>query len=175
MADITEERKNIQVEETKPQAALSESLMTRLGAAINFVNKRQLTQHDFNLLGCYNIVEVPNNGIDGFITYPFAFEIYDIQVMSGDDNGTSGTTELDLKWAADGSTSFASIFSTTPKFTSAAAAFSSIRPGQTVTGWTAPVLSKTTFAAYDKIRLDLLQAVAGDPQHCYVKLFIRPI
>lgn len=174
MSDITPERLMIQQEETRSQAAVSESTMSRVGGAINFINTRHIYQHDWNLNGKYNSVVTPNVGLDGFITYPFAFEIVQFMLFSGENVGSGGITEIDVKWKPELSGAFASIFSTTPKFTNAAGANESIRIGQSRTGWTAPVLSKTEFDAYDILRFDLLQAVSGDPNGAFAKVWIIP-
>lgn len=172
--DIPAERNIIQLEETAPQAAVSEAMMTRVGATLNHVNTRQLDQCEFNLNGAYNIL-TPNYHVDGIITFPFAFEITHFAIFNASANGSSGTTELDVKWAADGSTTWASICSVTPKFTPSAAAMDVCWVGQTKTGFTAPVMSKTTFAARDKLRIDLMSAVAGTVDGCGIKIFWRPI
>jgi hypothetical protein len=175
MTDIVGSRQFIQEEEVKAQAAVSESTMTRMGSMLNFIAAKEFTQHDFNLNGAYNIIPTPNLAVDGYVTYPFDFEIIDVLVFIGDVQGTSGTTEIDLKWRAEGGGAYASIFSTTPKFTYLAATGLFTRVGVAPAHFTAPVLSKTTFAAYDAIRLDVLTAVAGAAKGCFVKLFIRPI
>ena len=173
MADITASRKMIQQEETAPQAAVSESTLSRVGAGINFINTKHYYNHDFNLNGFYANVPV-QNGIDGFLTYPFDFEILDVVLKTGDSAGASGTTEVDLKWAPLNSNTFASIFSTTPKYVPAAGAHMSWKTGSSVVGTTAPVLSKTQFDAFDIIRLDLLQKIDTTVDSLYIKVFIRP-
>ena len=173
--DIVAERSIIQQEETAPQAATSESTMTRLGANQNFINLYQLDQVDFKLNGPYNIVTPPQVHLDGIITFPFNFEIVAIAISNGTNNGDSGTTELDVKWQPyDNSTPYASIFTTTPKFTPAAAAQDLCFDGDTKTGFTAPVLSKTLFDAKDKLRVDLLQAISGVVDGAGIKIFWRP-
>jgi hypothetical protein len=174
MADITAERKMIQQEETKPQAAVTESVMSRVGGGINFINTRHYYIKEACLNGKYNII-VPNTSIDGCFTYPWAFEIVDVIVKLGSANGSGGTSEVDIKWKPETFGSFASIFSTTPKWTSSAVADGTVRIGVTRTGFTAPVLSKTTFDAYDILRVDLLQAVTGSPESFSVTIYTRPI
>jgi len=173
--DIVPERKLIQQEETRSQASCSESMFSRVGAGINFINLRHVYQHDWNLSGQYNIVPAPNLFLDGPITYPFNFRILDVMAFVGDANGSSGLTEFDIKWSPENAGAWQSIFTTTPKFDSTAAARSSCRIGQTVSGWTAPVLDKTDFDAYDILSLDLLQVVGGQPNSCFVKIWILPI
>lgn len=173
--DIVARRQMIQQEETKPQAAVTESVMSRVGAGINFINTRHIYQHDWHLNQQYNIVPTPNNFLDGVISYPFPFEILFVQMIAGADVGTGGITELDVKWKPEIGGTFQSIFSTTPKFNNTVTPGDSIRNGQSATGWTAPVLDKTIFAAWDVLRLDLLQAVTGQPNSVFLKLWIRPI
>lgn len=171
--DITPERIQIQQEETATQAAVSEATMSRVGAGINFVNTRHYYNHDFNLNGKYNQV-VPQNGIDGFFTYPFPFEILTVALKTGDNTGSGGVSEFDLKWVPNSGGTYQSIFTTTPKYTNAAAPHTVIAVGGTQTGMTAPVLSKTLFNAFDIIRLDTLQHVTGNVDSAFVKIFARP-
>lgn len=174
MTAIAPRKYTIQTEETTAQAATSESVFTRVGATNNFLAERELDQKDFNLNGLYNIIMI-NSDCDGKITYPYPFEIVTLGIYNGSINGSSGLTELDVKWKPQNSGAFSSIFTTTPKFTSAAAADSSCFVGQSVAGFTAPVLLKTTFAAYDQLRIDILQTVVGTVDYAGIKIFSRPI
>ena len=174
MADITAERKMIQQEETAPQAAVTESVMSRVGGGINFINTRHYYVKEFCVNSYYNAF-VPNLSIDGSFTYPWAFEIVEIVVKVGDIVGVSGLSEIDLKWKPETTGTYASIFTTTPKWDATVAPDSSVRLGVVRTGWTAPVLLKTQFAAYDSIKLDLLQALVGEVDSFFVTIFTRPI
>ena len=174
MANLPEERKDIQIEETRFKAALAQALFSRLGSAINFINNRHFYQKDWELNGVYNSMPTPQLGVDNIFSYPKNFTLEDVQIFTGSVNGSSGTTEFDIKWRPENTGSWVSIFTTTPKFTSAAAAFTSVRKGQTVSGFTAPVLNKTTFDAWDQLRLDVIQTVAGSPEGAQVKIWFRP-
>ncbi len=174
MADITPQRINIQAEEVRYKAAVSESTNTRLGAAINFINYYQAKVWQFNLNGAYNNVTTPNLQVDGILSFPFAWEIVDLYIYAGNAVGSGGTTELDLKWATGAGTSYSSIFSTTPKFTSSASANQTCWVGESKTGFTTPVLNKTQFDAKDKLRIDLLQAMSGTVEGCGVAVVYRP-
>ncbi len=167
-------REMIQQEETRSQAAVSESTMSRIGAAINFINTRHVYQHSWHFNGQYNIAGTPNFLIDGFFTYPFPFEIFDVQMFIGTANGTSGTTEVDIRWRPDVGGVVNSIFTVTPKVDPNASPYDGIRVGQSKLGWVAPVLLKTEFDAYDLLRLDLIQAQAGVPNGLFVKVWTRP-
>ena len=175
MTAIPAARRILQQEETRSQAALSEATMTRFGAMANFLALYESTQHDFNLNGRYNIIATPYQFSDGYITYPFPFEVVDVLVFNGEENGTSGTTEIDVKWKPESSGVFATIFSTTPKFLFSAGANQFCRIGNAPTGFTSPILSKTQFAAWDYLRLDVLAAASGDVRGVFVKVFVRPI
>lgn len=171
--DIPSERKMIQQEETAPQAAVTESVMTRVGAGINFINTSHFYVKEYCVNGKYNII-VPNLSIDGFFTYPFAFEIVDIVLKLGSATGSSGLSEVDLKWKPETSGSWQSIFSTTPQWDNTAPVDSSVRIGVFRTGFTTPVLTKTQFDAYDLVKLDILQALAGNPNSFFLTIFTRP-
>ena len=174
MTDLSPARKQIQVEETKDQAAASQATMSRVGQGINFINTRHSYQHDWHLNGPYNIIPAPQFGIDGLITYAFNFELLDFMLIVGSLNGTSGTTEIDIKWRPENGVTWTSIFSVTPKFTWEALPFDTIRTGQVVANMTAPVLDKTIFDAYDQLRLDVIQEVDGSIEGLFAKAFMRP-
>lgn len=175
MTDIAPERKIIQEEETRAQAATSESVFMRVGAGINFINTRQFDQKDFILNGPYNIIPTPQLGVDGPVTYPWNFQIIDVLVYAGDIVGTAGITEFDIKWKPEIGGTFQSIFSVTPKISPAAAPFDFTRIGKIATGFTAPVLLKSTFDPFDTLRLDILQAMSGPVNSAFIKVFMRPV
>ena len=173
MSAIADARLLIQEEETNYRAAVSEATFKRFGATNNFIVNRVLTETNFNLNGQYNIFTT-NADVDGKRTYPFAFEVVDLGIFSGVVNGTGGTTELDIKWKPQNSGAWASIFSTTPKFVYAASEGSCFI-GQTVANFTAPVLSKTLFDAYDMLKIDIITAVDGSSlDYAGIKIFTRP-
>jgi hypothetical protein len=176
MSNLVEIRQDLELEDVSRRASISEDFSSKIGASINFINRRQFDTIDFKISGPYNLVAtLPNVQVDGLVTFPFAFEVYEAIIYTNNVAATGGTTELDLKWKPESSGSYASIFSTTPKFTNAAAVGAICRSlGSAVTGFTKPVLSKTLFDAYDLIRLDILQTVTGPQQGCGLKLFWRP-
>lgn len=175
MSNITESRKYIQNEETAPQAAVSESTMTRVGAAINFINTYQNKEWFFGPLGPYGDFAMPI--IDKGSTEDFHenAEIINVRCTIGDP-GSSGTNEIDLEWSADG-VSWASIFSTTPKCDNTAAigdVFDSEAIVPTPTGCTPAVLSKTTFDTGDRLRCKMVSAGTG-AETFNVAVIFRPI
>lgn len=177
MADITEERKYIQEEETAYRAAVAESTMNRVGAAINFINKRQYDTKAFFLNGYYAKVTAPQTAADGFYIFPFDVEVFDAAIFNVV-AGSSGTTELDVKVATASGGSFSSIFSTTPKIASSAGANAWVKVGGSGTGLTAPVLSGGTglfnINAGSAIRVDKMAVQSGTPENCGIIIYFRP-
>lgn len=183
MTDLSEERLMIQLEESRFKFAVSESWNQKIGKAINFVNKRQHSEKQFFLNGYYNTLTLPYLGVDGLVVFNFNAEIINAYAwVLG--IGSGGTTELDIKKATDPGGAFASIFSTTPKFNSAASAYSWVGVGDTVVGATAPVMSPLNSDGYlsvnagDALRFDIIQAMTGTttagPRSCGVNLHYRP-
>ena len=173
MTAIIPERILIQQEETSFRAAGSESTLSRVGATTNFINQYQANMREFMINGPYFTQPTPNLGVDGIVKFPFNWELIDIYIYSGEVTSGSGLTELDIKWKPFNSGSYASIFSTTPKFNNTAAQFETCGLGQTKTGFTAPVLNKTLFDANDKLRIDFIQALS-DGVGCGIGITFRP-
>lgn len=149
MTDLTEQRINIQAEETVRRGSLSEALFTRVGQSINFVNKRQFDTHQFNFNGQYSgfkgIV-----GADG--CFPARYNIRIIGItMYNRRAGTSGTTEIDLLTIDESGGSATSIFSTKPSLSSTAGddafliydGLTDANISEPSTGFVSPVLSTT--------------------------------
>jgi hypothetical protein len=184
MADVTPERINIQTEEVAYRAAVSESSSTRTAAAINFINYYQYKHFEFGFIKgvsssgspTYNVF-TPPLVISDFEAFPTDSEIVGIGYEHST-SGSSGTTELDLEWSAANSGTWATIYSTTPKVTSAAptnAQFDSFGNATTPAGCTVGILSKSTFAAGDRLRCKAVTLQAGTPNGFLLKLFYRPI
>ncbi len=191
MADLLPQRLNIQIEESRFRYAVAESVIQKIGAAINLINKRQFQQKEFFLNGPYGQVAVtPQNGLDGLYVFPFAAEIINV-AMFNLDAGSAGTTELDVKRATSSGGAFTSIFTTTPKITSAAGAntffpayvIADATAGQTFTpnpslptGCSGGILSTVPFQVNqgDAIRVDILSSMTGG-QNAGLIIFHRPI
>lgn len=172
--DIASEKFIIQQEQTQPQAAVSEDTMSKMGATTNFLGERMLAPMRMVLQGPYNAIPAPNLLMDGVYSYPWAFEITEVKLSTGLTNGSGGVLEIDIKWRPQNSGSWVSIFSTTPKMNGAAGQLLTVGLGQTVSGLTAAVLSKTTFDAHDQLRFDLLQVPTGTVDSATLEIFGRP-
>jgi hypothetical protein len=179
MTDVTEQRINLQSEETDYKSAVSESLLTRTAAAINFINKRQHDTKQFDLNGLYS-KGVSTFAKDGIFPCLFDLEIVGISMFNRR-VGTSGTTTLDLLWYSDSGTEEGTIFSTKPAMDTNvgnnAYFIRNFLTATTVTapgsGATIPVLSKTNFNAGDMIQLKIDAAMAG-AEDCSLLIHFRP-
>jgi hypothetical protein len=179
MSAIPGVRSTIQQEETASGAALSESTLTRLGAAVNFINDKQYNEFLFGALGPYGdglAPYVPVAGFGGSEGFLFASEIVDI-IFTSRLAGVFGTNNFDIKWAAAGSGTWATIFSTTPKATAFATTDAEWKLSDLTSvpsGITNGVLSKTTFAAGDRLRLEVLSVSTG-ANDFLLRMLHRPI
>jgi hypothetical protein len=158
------------------RAAVSEELIQRMAAVSNFISLYQHSEKQFFINGPYSIVTPPQTALDGLAVFEFNAEIIDVWAFNLV-AGSSGTTEIDVKIATTPGGAFTSIFSTTPKITSAAGNNVWVgAPGGAYTppsGTTAPVLSTVNVNAYSAIRVDILQAQPGG-QNAGVILHYRP-
>lgn len=189
---VTPQRRLTKEQETRYKAAVSEAVAQKLAGAANFINLYQFDVKIFSLFGPYSRASLPQLGAGGIYYFPFAAEIVNV-VQYIDTPGTSGTTEVDVKKSSNGGASWASIFSTTPKISSAAGSTRfapsyditedlSIAAGQSwgnhsqPTGFTQGILSggaPYNLAAGDGIKLDLIQAAAGANNY-QLLIFHRP-
>lgn len=179
MSDLSPERKNIQVEETRFKYAVSESWSQKIGKSINFINYYQHSEKQFFLNGRYAAIDLPMLGVDGLCIFNFNAEIFNAYAFNLE-AGTGGTTELDIKRATTSGGSFTSIFSTTPKIAYNAGNFVWVGIGETGTGLTAPVFSTVNddgnveVNAGDAIRFDILTAQTTRPRSCGIILHYKP-
>ena len=184
MSDLSRLRQNIQVEETRYGAGVSEFTLQKVGGAINFINDRQYDTLRIPLNGSYwATLSLPQLGVEAIDAFPFDIEIFDI-LMYNITAGSSGTTELDIKFTTASGGTFNSIFTTTPKIASSAGNFSyflkSLGAGS---GQTAPVFNATytnaagniALSAGSAIRVDLIAIQGGTPENCGIQIFFRPV
>lgn len=188
--DLTAARRLIQEEETRYRAAVSEAVAQKMGQTMNFISKRQYDVKDFRLNGPYDIVAAPQFAVDGIYVFPFDVEIINLTIYNFVP-GSSGTTELDLKRATSSGGSWSSIFSVTPKITSAATdpdgAYGlsyDIVDGTLGQTWnlntpgTGVTMGQLTSAPFnvdkgDAIRVDKITHMTG-AQNCGLLVYFRP-
>lgn len=132
--------------------------------SVNSANiQGQMFTADFELNGNYDSLSLPANQLDGLRFFNFDATIINAWAWIRG-AGSSGATEVDIKYASAPGGAFASIFSTTPKFTSTAAAGAYVDSTGVVTpptGTTAGVLSTTLVVAGGALRFDLLGSMVN--------------
>lgn len=178
MTAIAPVRADIQQEAVAFRAAVSESILQTVGAAINFVNQKQYDSKAYFINGGYNLTGVLETAVDGLYIVPpginatiFAVSMFNITAGSG------GTTTLDVLRATTSGGAFTSIFSTKPAIASTAGNNAWIATGGSGVGLTAPILTGgTTFDinAGDALRLDFTGKQTGSPQNCGLILYTYP-
>ena len=177
MVDVTEARRNVQEEEVSYRAAVSEGTWFKIGASLNFINKRQFDTHNFMLNGPYNS-GLLGTGLDGMYVFQFDCEIVGISAFNLV-AGTSGTTTFDCHWLNGSGSDQGSIFSVKPSidYTAGNNAYLSTNiidaTSSGGTGLTIPTLSKTQFDQYDALRMDL-DASQVRAENCGLLIHFRP-
>lgn len=181
MADISEARNNIQEEETNYRAAVSEALLKRTGASINFINKRQYDTKQFFLNGRYDRISGAQTGVDGANMMLFDAEIVGV-MMFNLVAGSSGTTTLDIRrfTASNTPAGGTSIFSTKPSISYTAGNYAFVAYDflnsttlENPSGTTLPVLSITNLNAGDLLVLNIDdKQISGE--NCGLIIYYRP-
>lgn len=192
MAELAAERNNIFEEDTRYKAAVSESLMQKLGKSINFINSKQYDQQEATAAGRYGVVATalgtfPLEFCKRYVA-PVDIEIMGIAIETGI-VGSSGTTTLDIhKITANGATDSGTIFSVKPAVTASATSNrfggyfydpiseSTVTFGTTPTGVTLGTFTTIPYPVDqgEALRFDLDAVMAGDPQGISLTLYIRP-
>ncbi len=179
MTAITPARNLIQVEASEFRAAVSESTLQLAGATMNLISLYQQNTKRFEINGKYGLVSLPFAAIDGIDMMLSNAIVYGV-MMFVRQAGSSGTTELDIKYATTTGGSWTSMFSTTPKIQSSAGDFVWIyqdlitNTSSAVANTTAPVLSVTSLTKYYSIRADIITAQGGDARGCGIILYMAP-
>lgn len=176
MSNLSPARLFVQTESVLTREPVGESMLQTGFASVNFLLTSTILYHEWTMNGPIKTF----NGqtfVDGIKEMQADWPAWAITgaAMYGSVQGNSGTVELDIKIASFGSTSWASIFSTTPKITSSAAAGVTVYNGDTVAGCTAPVLtaSPLSVTAKDKLRMDVIQMQGGSPRNFGIRVFYR--
>ena len=94
MAEVTPAKQNIQQEEVDYKSSVSEQLLTKIAASINFINNKQFCTFKFDFLGPFEPLGL-GGGEDGRLVFPFDAEICCL-ATSLRDTGSSGATVIDL-------------------------------------------------------------------------------
>lgn len=171
MVDIAPSRQLIQYEETQFRGAVSENIMQKVGGLNNFLAEREYSEKQWFINGAYNVISTPFLGIDGFTMVEFDATLVDA-FMFVQGNGTSGLTELDVKYW-NGS-SFVSVFSTTPKIQTLAGDDKWTYVGAGFPNTTAPVFAVTALDAKTVLRCDVINVPGGLTTGCGIVLMYQP-
>ena len=179
MSNLSEARQDLELEDVAYRASVSEAVANKLGASINFINRRQYDTHSWHINGDYS-TGTGSVGLDGIFVFLFDVEIVGFSYYVGN-VGVSGTTTVDVHYLSGGVTDNGTIFSTKPSVTTTAAAGSYTSYNQdssttlhNPTGHTLAVLSKTTFLAGEAVRLDL-DATMSEANNFQFSIQYRPI
>lgn len=173
MANLPSDRLYVQTESVQTRAPVSENLMQTIGASTNWALDNAYKVIDFRMNGKYANF-AGTLGFDGILPLLKDIEILQLYFYSKT-AGSGGVTEVDIKFAAAPGGTYNSIFSTTPKAFPGHAAYSYIGIGQTLSGFTAPVLALNFFNANGAFRFDVLQTMTGDPENIGVVIYYREI
>lgn len=183
MTDITEERNNIQEEESDFNSAISEAYSFKVGAAINFVNKRQHDSHQWIGNGPASIF-TDLTGLDGAFHFLFDAEITGLAMTFANKTFTgTGLTKLefDLRLVTTPGTTGSSIFSTLPAIDDTAPdtnsyfvySFLTNTFETDVTGSTEPVISTSNVDAGDCLFWDITETISTVEDFA-LRIFYRP-
>ena len=178
MGIIAPARSFILEEEVRYRASVNESVETKKGANVNHLQYFKFEPRKFILNG--NYTGQTQTGLDGIYPLPTDCEIALI-AMSNVQAGASGTTELDVKVQSSSGGSRTSIFSTTPKITSAAPDFAYLMhyPDGLLsdvggTGLVLPVLSTSTFTKGQALSVDILDTMTN-AKNISLEIYLRTV
>jgi hypothetical protein len=176
--EVAPSRSIIFREDVAYRRSVSEAILTKVAAQNNFINAFQTDIKEFKLNGSYSVV-AGIDFIDGVAPFFFNSEIVGIG-FANEISGSSGVTEFDVRWLDTNSVDQGSIFSVTPKISSAssnkAVGFQNLVTGTTVspTGITLATFSKTTFNEGESIYLTLPQTMT-EASNASFTIYYRPI
>lgn len=179
MTDIVPSRTNIQQEEVAYKAAVSEATGTRVGGAINFINRYQHDSHDFKYNGLYRTF-TGIAGADGVFFCLTPIELIGC-AMWNRVSGSSSNTTIDVDWYSDATTNEGTIFSTQPSIASTASdnayfIYDAISNTDVATGTgVTPARFSTTRFAAGSILVATMDSGMPDAEDLCLRLFFRPI
>lgn len=179
MSDIAPVKSQIQNEEATYPAAASSSFATRVGSSINFINLYQHIERQWVLNGKYGASTGSQINVDGVIPILFNMTIVGFCMFNAV-AGASGTTEIDIQRRINSGASSSSIFSVTPKITSAAGngAYMIKQYGPDLVldnpaGTTLPTFSVLDLNAGDVLHLNFVTRQSG-AESLTISLFMKP-
>lgn len=177
MAEITPSRSVIFQEDVSYKRAVSEAILSKVGAQSNFINAYQIDSHRWVLNGTYSTA----TGIvlyDGAYNFFYNSEIVGVYFWNGQ-QGDSGITDFEIEWLNTSGGNQGSIFSTNPTIDSTASDVSigkiNLVTSNNIsgTGVMLPVLSKTEFLEGESLIFKLNSAMIS-AKNCGLCIQFRP-
>lgn len=184
MVDITDQRQNIQEEESDFNSAISEAYAFKVGSSINFINNKQYDSHIWIANGVTSLF-TSLTGLDGAFQFLFDAELMGVALYFQNKTFTgSGLTkyEIDLVRVTSPGSSGSSLFSTLPAIDDTSPNtnsyfvynFNSSSFTKDVTGSVAPVLaSGANVDAGDLVTWSITETIST-MEDASVRLFYRP-
>lgn len=179
MSDITPAKKLITNEEVDAYAAVSNATGNRLGGCLNFHNYYQFTTLQWNLNGKYGRATGGQQGVDGAVPVFWDCEIVGF-FMFNSIEGTSGTTEINIRRFTSSGGSGSTIFVVRPSITSASgsnaylsAYYDPIVTLENPSGTVMPVFTSRQLNRGDALVLDFTSRQAA-AESLTVTLALRP-
>lgn len=175
MANLPGIREFIQQEATVTREPTGEFLFQGIGGSVNWLIPRSTEEARFDVTGAYSFF-TGNVATDGIWIPQFSGQILNVRIYQKT-TGNSGITEVDVLRATTPGGSFASIFSVRPQISPSAASVSWCGIGDSVSGFTAPVLvgspAPYTFNGGDGFRMDILSAMGGQPRDLAIIIYFQ--
>lgn len=178
MAEIAPNRSVIQQKDVSYKRAVSEAILTKVGAQSNFINAYQTDIKEWKLNGPYSVA----TGIvlyDGLTQFFYNSEIVGISFYNGQ-SGVSGITDFDVEWINTSGGNEGSIFSVNPTIDSTASniaiGFKNLTTTTEITGTgiTLPTFNKTQFIEGESLIFKINSAMIG-AVNCGLTLYYKPI
>jgi len=179
MADITPAKFNVQTQDTQFRASISESVGSKIGGSINFINNYQYDSKLWTANGPYSITSSPDAGIDAAYLCQTNMDIYGIN-MFNHIPGSSGSIEFDILKHTASNQAGTSIFSTKPSLSFSSGIYSALSYRffdstilQNPTGAVLPVLVSTLLSAGDFLTCTITNKQVGGA-NASIELLLRP-
>lgn len=181
MADVVEERINIQDEETDFESAVSEGTLQRISAAINFINKRQTDQLAFKFLNELGTFTIDLSFVDGAMAISHDAEIVGYTMWISQFGSGTGSLDIDILRLQNSGDAGTTIFSTRPVLAPAAGNNSWITKVTVPTAFTKNPASGYTHGVFSTTNLNQgdilvakLKSVPSEGIDAGLTLFLRP-
>lgn len=176
MPYVTSDPVKIYTEDVQFSSSVSEAVANKIGAGINFVLDN-FVAYSFGISGGFysNLAFYPYTFTGSIESLVYTCVINDIVIFS-EASGISGTSEFSIEWQPAAGGAWTNIFSTNLEISNTASDNLTFKMSalSAPTGVTLPILSTSSFAAGDKLRLVIVSA-ANQASNIKFKVITRPI